>query len=150
MFILPWLTLPLMGKDTIKKFYLSGIFITLVTKMESIIAKRRKWWGFNEKIHQKLTGEFPFIYGPFLIGSMWILKFTYGKLLTYMITNLFIDSIFIYPFVSFLEKQGIGTLIKLKKYQFSILFFIKSIFLYGYQFLRERFNIQLTFKTQTK
>jgi hypothetical protein len=138
MLIFPWLSVPLLGKETFKRFFLAGIFISLVVRMESIVAKKRKWWWFTEKVHPKLIGEFPLIWGPFLIGSMWILKFTYGKLFTYMITNLAIDTLFTYPFVKIMKSQGIGSLVRLKKYQLSILFFFKSLILYGFQFLKEK------------
>ncbi|MBM7659876.1 hypothetical protein JOC85_000643 [Bacillus mesophilus] len=136
--ILPWFTLPLLGKSTAKKYFLASLFISLVVRGESIVAKKRKWWKFHATIHPKVIGEFPLIWGPFLIGSMWILKFTYGKFFAYIILNLIIDSIFVYPYVSFLKKSGIGTLKRLKSYQLSLLFFIKSLLLYGFQYLNEK------------
>lgn len=138
MLIFPWITLPLLGKETIKRFFLAALFISLVVRVESIVARKRKWWWFFEKIHPNLSGEFPLIWGPFFIGSMWILKFTYGKLITYIITNLTIDTLFTYPLISILKKQGVGSLVRLKKYQLSILFFFKSLILYAFQFLREK------------
>ena len=138
MLIFPWLTVPLLGKDTFKRYFLAGIFISLIVRMESMVAKKRKWWWFTEKIHPKLAGEFPLIWGPFLIGSMWILKFTYGKFFIYILTNLVVDTFFTYPFVKIMKSQGVGSLIRLKEYQLSILFFFKSLILYGFQFLREK------------
>jgi hypothetical protein len=88
--------------------------------------------------HPKLQGGLPLTWGPFLIGSMWILKLTYGKFLIYLITNLIIDTLFTYPFVTFLKRQGIASLVRLKKYQLSMLFFLKSILLYGFQNLKEK------------
>ena len=94
---------------------------------------------FYEKLHPKLTGEFPLIWGPFLVGSIWILKLTYGKFFIYMILNLVIDSLFTYPFISFAKnKLGILSLVRLKKYQLSLLFLFKSLLLYGFQYVKEK------------
>lgn len=141
MFILPWFSLPLLGKKSAKRFFPAGIFISLVVTFESIFAKKRKWWCWYESLHPKLQGGFPLTWGPFLIGSMWILKLTYGKLFIYLITNLVVDTLFTYPFVMFLKKQGIASLVQLKKYQLSILFFIKSLLLYGFQYVKEKFTL---------
>ncbi|OOP67671.1 hypothetical protein BWZ43_14630, partial [Heyndrickxia oleronia] len=79
MMILPWFTVPLMGKDAFKRFLPAGLFISLIVRIVNFIAKKRKWWWWYQTLHPKISGVFPFIWGPFLIGSMWILKLTYGK-----------------------------------------------------------------------
>jgi hypothetical protein len=43
----------------------------LVVRTINFIAKKRKWWWY-QTLHPKLSGVIPFIWGPFLIGSMWI------------------------------------------------------------------------------
>jgi hypothetical protein len=125
-------------KENSQRFWPACLFIAIVVRLESIIAKKRRWWYFYEKIIPNTAGEFPLIWGPFFIGSMWILKFTYGKFWIYTITNFVIDTAFTFPFVSFLEKFRIASLIQLKKYQLSILFFIKSLLLYGFQSFKEK------------
>lgn len=137
MLALPWLTLPLLGKKSVKRFLPASLFICLVVRLESIIAKKRRWWWFYEKIHPRMIGEFPLIWGGFLIGSMWILRLTYGKFLVYMVTNLIIDTLFTFPFVKFCKQMGILSLVRLKKYQLSLLFLLKSLLLYGFQYVKE-------------
>jgi hypothetical protein len=136
--VLSWFTVPLLGKNAVKRFLPASILISLVVRAESVIAKKRRWWWFYKKLHPKLTGEFPLIWGPFLIGSMWILKFTYGKFLIYMITNLFFDTFFTYWFIDIGKKLGIMSLVRLKKIQLSSIFFFKSLLLYGFQIIREK------------
>lgn len=138
MMLLVWLTLPLMGKKAIKRFFPAGIFIALITGFETSIAKKRRWWWWYEKLHPKLSGSFPFDWGPYLIGSMWILKFTYGKLFRYLTLNLIFDSVFIFVLIdSWLKKWGIASLVRMKKYQLSLILFFDSLFLYGFQYLLE-------------
>ncbi|MED3574815.1 hypothetical protein ACTHO0_09455 [Cytobacillus praedii] len=137
--ILPWLTIPLIGKKSIKRYLSAGIFISIIVTIESFIAKKRRWWWFHVKIHPNIQGEFPLIWGPFLIGSLWILKLTYRNFYRYIILNLIIDTFFTYAFVNFLQYKGIGTLGRLKKIQLSLLFFFKSLLLYGFQTVKETF-----------
>jgi hypothetical protein len=126
------------GRDTVKRFLPAGLFIALVVRLESSIAKKQGWWWFYEKLHPKLIGEFPLIWGPFLIGSMWILKFTYGKFNTFMIINVIVDTIFTYPLVNLLQKMGIASLVRLKRIQLSLLFLIKSLLLYSFQSFKDK------------
>jgi hypothetical protein len=44
MIILPWFTVPLLGKNSFKRFLPAGLFISLVVRIVNFIAKKRKWW----------------------------------------------------------------------------------------------------------
>ena len=142
MTILSWFSLLFFGKGAVKRFLPAGLFITLVVTIEDLIAKKRKWWWWYEKIHPKLSGIVPFLLGPFFVGSMWILKLTYGKFIRYIILNLMVDSIFTYFLVDWLKRLGISSLVRLKKYQLSLLFFLKSLLLYGFQFVKEKVSLK--------
>lgn len=131
--ILPWLTIPLLGKKTIKRFWLASFFMSFVVWIESLIARRYRWWMFYEKLHSKVLGELPLIVGPFFIGTLWILKFAYGKIVRFTIINLIVDSFFTYILVEWFQKSKIATLFRLNKIQLSLLFFVKSMLLYGFQ-----------------
>ncbi|MGN7938413.1 hypothetical protein [Virgibacillus sp. 6R] len=138
MFVLSWLSFPLIGKESIKRFLPAGLFISLIVTIEDVIARKRKWWWWYEKIIPNLSGIVPFLWGPFLIGSMWILKLTYGRFTLYTIINFFVDSIFTFFMVDWLKKLGIASLIRLPKYQLSMLFFVKSLLLYSFQYIKEK------------
>ena len=70
MMILSWFSIPLIGKREIKRFLPAVLFITMIVSIEDKIAKKRKWWWWYEKLHPKLSGIVPFLWGPFFIGSM--------------------------------------------------------------------------------
>jgi hypothetical protein len=134
---LPWLTLPLLGKRTLKQYLPASLFIAFIGTVECIIARRRRWWKFHITFDQTVGG-LHLILGPFLVGSLWILKYTYGKLRTYLITNLIVDTIYIYSIINLLKKLGMFSLFRLNKIQLSLLFFIKSLLLYSFQFIKEK------------
>ncbi|MBT2697471.1 hypothetical protein J7E79_08600 [Bacillus sp. ISL-40] len=133
MMLLPWLTVPFLGKLTIKRFYPGALFIVVWIAVESIIAKRRVWWRIYEKIIPNAIGEMPFMVGPFFVGSLWILKFTFGNFIRYLFLNLFLDTLFAYPGMFILKRLGIASFVRLRPFQMVILFMSKSVIMYGIQ-----------------
>lgn len=136
--LLPWLSFPLLGKATIKRFSLTASFIGLLFAIQSLIAHRRGWWRVYERLFPNVIGEIPFIIGPFYIGSLWILKYTFGKFLRYTLLNLAIDFFHIYAFVAWLEKMGIAGLIRLKNTQALLLFSFNALLMYGFQLVVDK------------
>lgn len=133
MMLLPWLSVPFLGKRTIKRFYPGALFMGAWITAESIIAKKRVWWRFYEKLIPGVMGEIPFIMGPFFVGSLWIFKLTFGNFFRYLIVNLITDVLFTFLGMTFLRKMGIVSLVRLKNYQMTILFMAKSVLMYGFQ-----------------
>lgn len=138
MALLPFLSLPLLGKQTIKRFLPGSLFISLFVFGESFVARKRVWWWFYKSLHPKLLGIVPMIVGPFFVGSLWTLKLSYGKFLRYFVLNLFTDSIFTYVLVDWFKRIGYLSLVRMKKYQLSLLFLFKTMLLYGFQFLVDK------------
>lgn len=133
MMILPWLSVPFIGRRAIKRFYPGALFIIVWVAVESIFAKKRVWWRIYEKLIPNVIGEMPFMVGPFFVGSLWILKFTFGNFMRYLYLNLFLDTLFAYPGMFILKKLGIASLVRLRPYQMVILFMSKSVLMYGFQ-----------------
>jgi len=80
-----------------------------------------------------MLGEIPILFGPFLVGTMWIFKFTYGNFRKFMMTNFILDTFFVYVLMSWFKKIGYGSMVRLKRYQFLMIFTTKAAFLYGLQ-----------------
>jgi hypothetical protein len=138
--VIPWISVPLLGEKSIKRYVPASVLICLVVRLESVIAKKRKWWWVFERLHPKLTGEFPLIWGGFFVGSLWILKFTYGKFPLYLITNFVVDSIFSFLAEPFLKSIGILSLVRLKKIQLTAIFTFKALLLYIFQMIFDKIN----------
>jgi hypothetical protein len=131
--LLPWLTIPFLGKQSFKRFSLTSLFIGLLFAGQSVIAHKRGWWRVYPKLIPNVMGEVPFIAGLFFIGAMWILKYTYGKFLRFALINLGVDFFHIYIFVGWLRRIGIASLIRLKRYQALLLFSLNGLVMYGFQ-----------------
>jgi len=131
--ILPWLSFPLLGKRTIKKFLPGTIFMGIYVTLEGMVAEKRKWWWWPFNVKPNVLGELPLIWGPFFVGSFWILKYTYKKFNLYVLVNLVVDSLFTVFLLDVFKKVGYGYLVRINKFQLSIIFLIKSFVMYGFQ-----------------
>ena len=147
MLVLPWLSLPLLGKKHFRRNFPSALFICLFVVGESVLAKKKVWWWFFKKLNRKIPGETSLIWGPFFIGTLWILKLTRKRIIGYFLTNLSVDSFFVYVVLNFFKKIGFASLIKLKKYQLLILFTFKSVILYLFHY---HFIEKLSMKKEQK
>lgn len=138
MVLLSWITLPLIGTRYIKRFLPGALFMSGLIFGESVYARKKRWWIIHKKIHPSVTGETPLILGPFLIGSLWILRFTYGKFFIYLLLNAIANLFFVFPFYSLFNRIGIFSLVRLSRMQLAGLFFIKSVIMYMFQFGYEK------------
>lgn len=105
---------------------------------EGMVAERRKWWWFPFTVKPNVLAELPLIWGPFFVGSFWILKYTYRKFNSYLLVNIIVDSVFTYFGLDILKKNGYATLVRINKFQLSIIFLIKSFVMYGFQVLYDK------------
>jgi len=138
MMILSWFSLAFVGMESIKRFLPASLFMGFIVKVVNIIAKKRKWWWWYEKIHPSFSGEFPFVWGSFFVGSVWILKCTYGKLLNYLALNVIAHSSFTYVVEPYLQRFGIASLVRMKKIQLMYVFMVLAFLLYGFQLVKEK------------
>ncbi|KAA0563179.1 hypothetical protein F0342_14260 [Bacillus sp. CH30_1T] len=138
MTLLPWLSLPLLRKKTLKRFLPGTLFMCVYLVAEGILATRRKWWWFPFSIKPNVLAELPLILGPFFVGSFWIFKYTYGKFSIYFLVNLIVDSFFTIFMLNWFKKIGYVTLIRFTRIQLSLLFLLKSVLMYGFQYCYEK------------
>ncbi|MGJ9381582.1 hypothetical protein [Salipaludibacillus sp. CF4.18] len=138
MVLLSWITIPFIGSKSIRRFIPASLLVSLVLMIEGYIAKKRKWWSFQTKINPNVNGELPFIVGPFLAASLWILKYTYGKFTQYTLLNAVFNLIFAYPGTWLLKKLKISSLERLKPFSFFLLMYKNAFIMYGFQKLLEK------------
>ncbi|MBB6446676.1 hypothetical protein [Bacillus benzoevorans] len=133
--IVPWLTIPFVGRESLKRFMPAAIFIALVTKIMDSFGEKRKWWKFY---HGIFFNSMDFlILGPYMVASIWILKMTYGKFLTYFISNKILHFLFILFGLQFMGRYKIFSLKKLSNFQYWITHMLRALVLYAFQFIKE-------------
>ncbi|WP_075981810.1 hypothetical protein [Bacillus massilinigeriensis] len=133
--ILPWLTVPLLGRNSFKKYLPAAIFISTFTKAIDLFGERKKWWRFYKGIPPLDSMNF-FNFGPYFVTSLWMLKMTYGKFPLYLISNLILHICFIYfGGLKFVHRYKIFTLDKLTKSQYLAIDFLRALLLYSFQYV---------------
>lgn len=131
--LIAWSTLPFLGKSNIKRYLPASILISLIEGLNVQIARKRKWWIIPRTPRSFFFREFPYNIGPHLVGSMWILKWTYGNFIRYILLNALVDGFFAFPFAGFLEKTKMFKLVRINHFQFFLYIFYKAFLLYGIQ-----------------
>ena len=85
--VVPWLTVPFLGKKAFRRFLPTAIFMATFTKALDFYGEKKKWWKFFKGVPPLDSMNF-FNFGPYLVTSLWMLKMTYGKFPLYLISNL--------------------------------------------------------------
>ncbi|WP_421383790.1 hypothetical protein ACOJQI_04185 [Bacillus salacetis] len=130
--VFSWVMLPFAGWRSIKRFMPASLFMCFFLLIEDVIAERFKWWIIYPNLSSKISGMTPFAVGPFFTGSIFILKYTYGRFPLFLLVNLIVDTFFVYPFYRWFKKLGVWTLIKMNQLQLLSVFLTKSILMYGF------------------
>ena len=139
MAIIPWITFPMIGRKAVSRFLPGAIFMAIYVTLEGLLATKRRWWWFHTNTRPNVLAEMPLILGSFFVGSLWILKYTYKNFSLYFFINLVIDSFFTYVIVGWFKKIGYVSLIRINKFQLSLIFLIKSLLMYGFQQFYDKF-----------
>jgi hypothetical protein len=137
--IIPWLTVPLLGKESFKKYLSSAIFMSLFTKTIDTFGERKKWWRFYKGISPFKSMTF-FNFGVYFVASLWTLKIAYGKLSFYLIFNTILHILYTTLGLKYVERYRIFSLVKLEKIQYFIILYVRGILLYGFQYLLDLIN----------
>jgi hypothetical protein len=117
-----------------------AIFAAFLMVLYNLIAHYQKHWVIKETILPWLKPAFvPGILGAFLVVTIWIFYFTYGRFWIYLVTNIVLDFMFaIFPvhFI-FQEKLRIYQLVTITPWGRYGIFVALSIVIYGYHFWQE-------------
>jgi len=130
--ILPWLTVPLLGRKSFKKYLPAAVFMSTFTKALDLFGEKKKWWRFYKGIPPLDSMNF-FNFGPYLVTSLWVLKITFGKFLLYFISNIILHICFIYfGGLKIVKRYKIFELKKLTKFQYLIIDLLRALILYSF------------------
>ncbi|EDL66642.1 hypothetical protein [Bacillus sp. SG-1] len=135
--IAPWFTLFLLTREDVKRFMPVGILASFLMILYNLIAHNQNHWVIKVAIIPLLKPTFASgILGAFLVVTIWIFYFTYGKFWIYLATNIVADFMFaVFPLHYLLqEKLGIYQLVDITPWRRFGLFVVLSIVIYGYHF----------------
>ena len=136
--ILPWLTVPFLGRNSFKKYLPAAIFMGTVTTALDLFGEKKKWWRFYKEI-PPLKSMNLFNWGPYFVSSLWMLKVAYGKFPLYIISNTILHICFVYlGGIKLVNYFKIFTLEKLTKFQYLAIDFLRALLLYAFQFINKK------------
>lgn len=136
--LLPWLTVPLLGRNTFIRFLPVATFVNFIIALISIPANNRNWWKVKNPLFPKSVIDFSYILGLFFIGTIWIFKLTFGNFLKYFIVNVLMDALLAFPVANFFKKIGVFKFKKMKQINFFYFTVSLSIIIYLYQYIIEK------------
>jgi len=136
--IIPWMSLLFIGKRSIKRYSLAGVFIIIFEIVNHLYGNKRKRWKFYDKRQSFMRDELPFSVGPYMPLSMWLLKFSFGNFKKFVFLNTIVDGFFAFFIIEVLKNLKIIRLNRINNFQFFMYLHYKVYLLYGVQYLVEK------------
>ena len=135
MLILPWLTLIFINKYYIKRFMPVAILASLLVTIVFEIGYVYDWWKVQVELSpwDRITSV-PLTYGVFLVGTIWIFRFTFERnLRLYIIANILTDGFYSFIVLNILIKFGIYKLVNMGNLGIFMLMLLIALIIYPYQ-----------------
>ena len=129
--ILPWLSVFFLKKKDLKRFMPVALLGSLTTVFFMEVGISLGWWVPHQNIFPLINIP-PTSFSAYLLGIIWIFKFTYANFPRYLITNLIIDSVLSFFILRWFSLRGIVD-IHLSGLQILFLSTMIALFLYAYQ-----------------
>lgn len=86
----------------------------------------------------KILNDSSFIFGPFLVGTLWIFHFTFGSFKRFFFVNLLMDSLFAFLLSYLYQKLNLFKLVNFKPKHIFFSFISFCLTIYGYQALTNK------------
>lgn len=136
--ILPWPTLLFLGKESIKRYMPVAVFVSLLVTILFEAAHALKWWVMIDQIVPwGYITNVSFVYGIFLVGTIWIFHFTFRNFWIYLVTNVIIDGLFAFVLNNFFEGR-IYRLVNFNELQVFLLMIGLALTIYVYHRWQEQ------------
>jgi len=136
--ILSWSTLFFLPKKSFFKFIPVSLFSTSILLVESLLGLSYKWWKVKGGAKAFVKCALAFVFGPFIVGNLWIFHLTYGKFWLYTCLNLFMDFLLAYPLNKLFQALQIYKLKKFKSIHLFLTAFPYSLLNYGFQLILDK------------
>ncbi|MCM2603344.1 hypothetical protein [Rossellomorea marisflavi] len=108
LFLMPLASLLLIKEKVFKRFLPVALFVTIINTLFYQAAYHYNWWRELGLFDWDKIANIPWVYSAYLIATIWIFKFTYGRFKIYLLTNLILDGVYIYIWYPILQKLGLA------------------------------------------
>ncbi|WP_335871997.1 hypothetical protein [Bacillus sp. 2205SS5-2] len=131
--LIPWFTVPLIGRKTFTRYLPATTFVNLIISLVSVIAEKKKLWRVKNPIFAYTAVDFSFLLGLYFITTIWVFKLSYGNFKLYLVLNVLLDYILSFPLVRFFTKVGVFEFKKMRPKHFFTFSVFLAILIYWYQ-----------------
>lgn len=133
--IFSWLSTLFLKKEDLRRYMPVSLFCMLTFTFIFETGITLHWWAIKENFFP-LVNMPVFIYGAYLIGTIWIFKYTYGRFWLFIITNIVLDYFLIFFLLDWFVQRGIWESY-ISHSQVLLITTALAILIYGYQMWQE-------------
>lgn len=107
--LLSWSSLLFLNKNTVKRYMPVALFAALMVAMVYEMAYKLRWWKLKNTVPSwNNVSDLSFLFGPFLVGTIWIFHFTSkANVYIYLLANALVDGFFAFLLMPVFEKLGL-------------------------------------------
>ncbi|MDF2593484.1 MAG: hypothetical protein K0S75_2950 [Clostridia bacterium] len=134
--IIPLLSLFFLGRSYIRRYMPVALFVTVINTLFYQAAYHYNWWRESGLFGWDYVANVPWVYSAYLIATIWIFKYTYGKFLRYLLVNLILDGGYIFLWYPIQTKLGMASG-WLPNYITYLIMISVSLLIYVYQMWQE-------------
>lgn len=142
--IVPWLTLFFLDGRVIRRYLPAALAVSLLNNVTSQLAWHYHWWTINRPMFAWSKAiDFPFIYGAFLVGTIWIMAYTFHKWWMYAIANMAIDAFFSFVMPGVLRAMNLID-VHISSWELYGILLFSALLLYVFQLWFEGEDVEIT------
>lgn len=144
-FVIAWASVPFLKREELRRYMPVALFCMVVFTFLLEAGITLHWWAVMEAAFPLVNMPL-FVYGSYLVGTIWIFKFTYGRFWAYLATNIILDFILIFFILDWMVQRGVCQFY-ISYFQVLLITTLLAILIYGYQIWQEG---HVTFATSPK
>ncbi len=133
--VLSWLSTLFLSKKEMRRYMPVALFCSLAFAFIFEAGISFHWWAVKEPSYPLINIPI-FIYGPYLIGTIWIFKYTYGRFWLFLATNIVLDYALIFFLIDWFIQRGVWEAY-ISYFQALLITTALAVLLYGYQLWQE-------------
>ncbi|WP_245948167.1 hypothetical protein [Paenibacillus sambharensis] len=135
--VFPLLSLFFLERSELRRFLPVAWFVTVINSLVYQAAHHFTWWEEQGLFGWDNIVPVPWVYSAYLVATIWIFKFTYGRFLIYLVVNVILDGIYSFAWYPIQQKIGLAGTGGLPAYIPYLMMLAVAVLIYLYQMWQE-------------
>ena len=133
--VLAWASTIFLKKEEMRRYMSVALFCMIVFTFIIEAGISLHWWAVKEPSFPLINIPI-FVYGAYLVGTIWIFKYTYSRFWIFITTNIVLDFILIFFIVDWFVQRGVW-IFYISYFQVLLITTSLAALIYGYQMWQE-------------